>query len=390
MIIDGSAYVRALGLEQLGFSFDRTGLPSDNPKERLTICVATTGDVQKLDIPRRSSIADLRAYFSRSLSIPAAQIHFVIVAQRDGMLTLPRVPRDSDTITDLYNIAESCVRIYDLNSLATFFINVMIHDAVSRIRVLPTESVATLRGYITERFPGEYDIDFFAAGLDEAATTLRAAGVTPEMLLHVQKKPERCRMPTRMIPTAAPAPIVAESDKAPAGFMRLCVKTLTGKSLHFFVRGSDTVAQLQVNIQGAEGIPLDQQRLIFAGKQLDDERLLSDYGVLDGATVHLVLKLRGGMLQETSGRDGFSAAAVRHVGVGCNHCGCLPIRGARYQCNQCNECDICELCEASGLHHDGHVLTKITDSRLLFKDLAQDAEMADGDDDEGEFNDEDY
>eukprot|EP00698_Gefionella_okellyi_P003510 TRINITY_DN1330_c0_g1_i1.p1 TRINITY_DN1330_c0_g1~~TRINITY_DN1330_c0_g1_i1.p1 ORF type:complete len:382 (+),score=64.17 TRINITY_DN1330_c0_g1_i1:226-1371(+) len=379
MIIDGSAYVRALGLEQFGFSLGRTGLPSDNPKERLTFCVATTGDVQKLDVPRRLTVADLRAHLSRSLSIPLARLHLVLIRSHEHMFILPKVPADTEIIGHMISIAESFLRVYDLNSPAPFFINVMIKSGVSRIRVLPTDSITTLRSYINEVFPGEYDIDFFAADLDEAATTLRAAGVTPEMRLRVQR---RCRMPKRMIPTAAPAPIVSVDDTPPAGFMRLCVRTLTGKSLHFFVRGSDTVAQLQVNIQGAEGIPLDQQRLILSGKQLDEERVLSDYGILDRATVHLVLKLRGGMLQETSGRDGFSAAAVRHVGVGCNHCGCLPIRGARYQCNQCNECDICELCEASGLHHDGHVLTKITDSRLLFKDLAQGADMTETEDED--------
>eukprot|EP00698_Gefionella_okellyi_P003511 TRINITY_DN1330_c0_g1_i2.p1 TRINITY_DN1330_c0_g1~~TRINITY_DN1330_c0_g1_i2.p1 ORF type:complete len:382 (+),score=71.31 TRINITY_DN1330_c0_g1_i2:1711-2856(+) len=379
MIIDGSAYVRTLGLERFGFSFDRTGLPSDDPKERLTICVATSGDVQKLDVPRRSTIADLRAHLSRSLSIPLAQLHLVLGYERFGIPS--EVLADTKIIGTMYNVAKSCLRVYDLRSPAPFFINVMIHDGaqMSRFRVVPTDSVTTLRSHITELFPGDYDIGDFAADLDEAATTLRAAGVTPEMRLRVQR---RCRMPKRMIPTAAPAPIVSVDDTPPAGFMRLCVRTLTGKSLHFFVRGSDTVAQLQVNIQGAEGIPLDQQRLILSGKQLDEERVLSDYGILDRATVHLVLKLRGGMLQETSGRDGFSAAAVRHVGVGCNHCGCLPIRGARYQCNQCNECDICELCEASGLHHDGHVLTKITDSRLLFKDLAQGADMTETEDED--------
>lgn len=79
------------------------------------------------------------------------------------------------------------------------------------------------------------------------------------------------------------------------GGVTIKVKTLTGKEIEMDIELTDTIQRIKERVEEKEGIPPVQQRLIFAGKQMNDDKIARDYNIEGGSVLHLVLALRGGL-----------------------------------------------------------------------------------------------
>ncbi|KAG2451132.1 hypothetical protein HYH02_004399 [Chlamydomonas schloesseri] len=103
-----------------------------------------------------------------------------------------------------------------------------------------------------------------------------------------------------------PTVVLHDTGAPAAGKIDLRVQTLSGKVLVLHaLKPTDTIEHLKGCIKDTEGIPPDQQRIIWIGRQLEDGRTLAEYNICTGATLHMALRLRGGMFHRSSGREGY-------------------------------------------------------------------------------------
>lgn len=108
------------------------------------------------------------------------------------------------------------------------------------------------------------------------------------------EKQDSCRIVT---PTICKAVSNIHKLEISEDCLQVFVKTLTGKTITLEISPNNSIEEVKNKIQAREGVPAEEQRLIFAEKQLENGHQVSDYDIKKDSTIHLVLSLRGGVIE---------------------------------------------------------------------------------------------